>query len=209
MKKLLLALFTLTLSLSSLFANESAVKETIIRDIKFAIHGNFADPLKYYTQDIVDIDLDVNRKLYYKDILLMSKALDGKHPEEFLFMLYKAQSMKDPDPNQEKAIREYAKSEQFLLTYPRLCDMMKSIIKQASEIELRTIKFVKVEIKGDLATVIVEYESLEVAKKELNVTSRKTSTHKLRKVNGVWKFYERSSKKILGKTENTNAVLPM
>ena len=209
MKKLLLTLFTLTLSLTSLFANEAAVKETISRDIKLAIDGKFAETLRYYTPDIVSIDMDQKRKLYYKDILLMSKGMDGKHPEEFMLMVFKARSMKDPDPKQEKAIRAYARTEQFQLAYPRLCDMMTSFVKQASEIELKTMKFIKVEIRGDLATVVVEYESLEVAKKELNVTIKRTSTHKLRKVNGVWKFYERSSKKIPGKTENTNAVLPM
>ena len=209
MKKLLLSLFTLILGLTSLLADEAAVKETIIRDIKLPIEGKFAETLKYYTPDIVSIDMDQNRKLYYKDILLMSKGMDGKHPEEFMLMVFKARSMKDPDPNQEKAIREYAKTEKFLLTYPRVCDMMTSYVKQACEIELKTMKFIKVEIKGDLATVVTEYESLEVAKKELNVTVKKTSTHKLRKVNGVWMFYERSSRKIPGKTENKNTVLPM
>ena len=198
MKKLLLTLFTLTLSLTSLFANEAAVKETIIRDIKFVVDGKIAETLKYYTPDIVSIDFDTGRKLYYNDMLLMSKGMDGKHPEEFIIMLYKAQSNKDPDPNQEKALREYAKSGQFLLAYPKLCDMMESIIKQACEIELKTIKFVKVEINGDRATVVVEYESLDVTKKELNVTNRKTATHKLRKVKGVWMFYERSSKTLSG-----------
>ena len=196
MKKLLYALFSLIFCLTSLFANEAAVKETIIRDIKFAADGKFAETLKYYTQDVVSINLDENRKLYYKDILLMTKAMDGNHPEEFILMVYKAQSDKDPDPKQEKTLRAYARTEQFQLGYPKLCDMMVSIVKQASEIELKTIKFIKVEIKGNLATVITEYESLDVTKKELNTTNRKTSTCKLRKVNGVWMFYERSSKKV-------------
>ena len=195
MKKLLLTLFILSLSLTSLYANESAVKQTIIRDIKLSAECKFTEALQYYTKDTVSIDIDQNRKLYYKDMLLMAKAMDGKHPEEFIIMVYNARHMKDPDPNEEKTLREYARTEQFRIAYPKLCGLMLPIMKKAGEIELKSIKFIKVEIKNNLATVVAEYESPDVAKSALNVMVRKTTTAKLRKENGVWKFYERTTKK--------------
>ena len=129
-------------------------------------------------------------------MLLMVKALDGKHPEEFIIMVYKARNKIDPDPEAEKSLREYARKEQFRLAYPKLCNMMLPLMKKAGEIELKSIKFIKVEINNNLATVVTEYETLDTAKPEQGITIRKTETAKLRKVNGVWKFYERATKKL-------------
>ena len=70
MKKVLLALFTLALCFSSLFANEAAVKQTIIRNIKQMTQGQFAESLNNYTTDFVEIDLDKNEKIKYERILV-------------------------------------------------------------------------------------------------------------------------------------------
>lgn len=198
MKKIALLFLFLFVGITSLFAGEAAVKQTIIRDIKLAVEEKLMESVKsYYTKDYVCTDLDKGEKLSYNDILLMATALDGKHPEEFMLMIFRAQSGKAPTPQQEQNLRKAAQSEQFKTTaYPRLCDMINSIAKQACQLELKTLKFIKVDVKGNLATAVIEYETLDAADKTLSTKIRKTATYKLRKVNGIWMFYEHTAKRI-------------
>ena len=196
MKKIALLFLFLFAGVTSLFAGEAAVKQAIINDIKLAIEGKLMESVKSHTKDYVSTDLDKGVKLSYNDILLMATALDGKHPEEFMLMIFWAQSGKAPTPQQEQNLRKAAQSEQFKTAYPRLCDMINSIAKQACQLELKTLKFIKVDVKGNLATAVAEYETLDAADKTLSTKIRKTETYKLRKVNGIWMFYEHTAKRI-------------
>ena len=196
MKKIALLFVFLFAGVTSLFAGEAAVKQTIIRDIKLAVEGKLVESVKSHTKDYVCTDLDKGEKLSYNDILLMATALDGKHPEEFILMIFRAQSGKAPTPQQEQNLRKAAQSEQFKTAYPRLCDMINSIAKQAGQLELKSLKFIKVDVKGNLATAVTEYETLDAADKTLSTKIRKTATYKLRKVNGIWMFYEQTAKRI-------------
>ena len=196
MKKIALLFLFLFAGVTSLFAGEAAVKQAIINDIKLAIEGKLMESVKSHTKDYVSTDLDKGEKLSYNDILLMATALDGKHPEEFILMIFRAQSGKAPTPQQEQNLRKAAQSEQFKTAYPRLCDMINSIAKQAGQLELKSLKFIKVDVKGNLATAVIEYETLDAADKTLSTKIRKTATYKLRKVNGIWMFYEHTAKRI-------------
>ena len=195
MKKIALLFLFLFAGVSSLFAGEAAVKQAIINDVKLCAEGKLMESVKYHTKDYVNTDLDKGEKLYYNDILLMATALDGKHPEEFMLMLFRVQSGKAPTPEQDKELRKAAQSEQFKTAYPRLCDMINSVAEQACKHQLKTLKFIKVDVKGNLATAVTEYETLDIADKTLSKKIRKTTTHKLRKVNGIWMFYEQTVKK--------------
>lgn len=196
MKKIALLFLFLFAGVTSLFAGEAAVKQAIINDIKLAIEGKLMESVKSHTKDYVNTDLDKGEKLSYNDILLMATALDGKHPEEFTLMMFRIQAGKAPTPEQERELRKAAQNEQFKTAYPRLCDMINSVAGQACKHQLNTLKFIKVDVKGNLATAVTEYEILDVADKTLSKKIRKTTTHKLRKVNGVWMFCEQTVKRI-------------
>lgn len=196
MKKIALLFLFLFAGVTSLFAGEAAVKQAIINDIKLAIEGKLMESVKSHTKDYVNTDLDKGEKLSYNDILLMATALDGKHPEEFMLMMFRIQAGKAPTPEQERELRKAAQNEQIKTAYPRLCDMINSVAEQACKHQLKTLKFIKVDVKGNLATAVTEYEILDVADKTLSKKIRKTTTHKLRKVNGVWMFCEQTVKRI-------------
>ena len=196
MKKVLLALFTLALCLSSLFANEAAVKQVIIDELKLCAAGDLKSALKYYSRNFVSINLDKGRKLYYHEMELMATSLDGKHPEEFMLMIVQIQTGKAPTAEQAKELKKMAQSEQIKAVYQKYCDEIMSLAIKTSKIELQTLKFMKVDVKGNNATVVKKYQTIDTANKSLTRKVWKQSTIKMHKVNGSWKIYESSMKKI-------------
>ena len=81
MKKIALLFLCLFAGVTSLFAGEAAVKQTIINELKLCAAGDIKATLKYYTKDFVVTDLDDGEKLSYREIELMATAMDGKHPD--------------------------------------------------------------------------------------------------------------------------------
>ena len=196
MKKILLTLFALTLSLTSIFANEAAVKEAIIRNAKLQSEGKTMDVLNYYTSDYVEVDLDGNTKINYNEAAFMVKALDGKHPEEFMIWMSRMEDGKDPDAQEMKNLRVFIQTAEFKKSYSHICNQVIATAKKLGELELKTIKFVNVEVKGNDAIAVVEYKVYDPADTDWKTTFTKRDTIKLRKVNGVWMYYESASKKI-------------
>ena len=196
MKKVLLALFTLALCFSSLFANEAAVKQTIIRNIKQMTQGQFAESLNNYTTDFVEIDLDKNEKMYYNDVVMAVKAMDGNHPVEFMAWMYKLENGKEPNAQELKELRAMTQTAEFKKEYSNICKSIIAHAKKFGELELATIKFLDVKVKGNTAIAVTEYKTYDSEDAEMKTIIKERQTSKLRKVNGVWKFYETSSKKI-------------
>ena len=196
MKKLILALFTLTLSLTSLFANEAAVKKAITHSVKLVADGKVMETIDCYTKDFVDINLDTKEKMDYNDSILVAKSISGKYPEEFLIVTYEMGNGKKPDAQELKKLREIAKTAEFQKSYSDICKQMIEMSKKVSSLELKTMKFISVKVKENNAVAVIEFETYDGADANLKTVIRMTETFKLRKVNGAWKICESASKKI-------------
>ena len=122
MKKVLLALFTLALCFSSLFANEASVKQAILRDAKFASEGRFIECVKYHTKDFVATESGYSTKVTYEDSVIMAKMMDGKHPLEFLFFVFKMQMRRYPNAQEAEKLRAQTKNAQILQEYKNFAD---------------------------------------------------------------------------------------
>ena len=196
MKKLLLTLFTLTLSLSSLFANEAAVKQLILRNAKLTSEGKLEKILSLYTKDYIEIDLGSDEKISYNDMQLIGKALDGKHPEEFMIIAFEMENERKPNAEEMKALREMIDNDEFKKEYSNICKQMIEMTKKSGALQLKTMKFITVSVKGSNAVAVIEYEDYDVTDARMKKVIKKSETLKLRKVNGIWMFCGASSKKI-------------
>ena len=196
MKKVLLALFTLALCFSSLFANEAAVKQIILRNAKLTSEGKLEGILSNYTKDYIEIELDSDEKISYNDMQLIGKALDGKHPEEFMIIAFEMENERKPNAEEMKALREMINNDEFKKEYSNICKQMIEITKKSGALQLKTMKFITVSVKGSNAVAVIEYEDYDVTDAKKKKVIKKSETLKLRKVNGVWMFCGASSKKI-------------
>ena len=196
MKKVLLALFTLALCFSSLFANEAAVKQIILRNAKLTSEGKLEGILSLYTKDFIEIDLDSDEKISYNDMQLIGKALDGKHPEEFMIIAFEMENERKPNAEEMKALRAMINNDEFKEEYSNICKQMIEITKKSGALQLKTMKFITVSVKGSNAVAVIEYEDYDVTDAKMKKVIKKSETLKLRKVNGVWMFCGASSKKI-------------
>ena len=196
MKKVLLALFTLALCFSSLFANEAAVKQIILRNAKLTSEGKLEGILSNYTKDYIEIDLDSDEKISYNDMQLIGKALDGKHPEEFMIIAFEMENERKPNAEEMKALREMINNDEFKKEYSNICKQMIEMTKKSGALQLKTMKFITVSVKGSNAVAVIEYEDYDVTDARMKKVIKKSETLKLRKVNGVWMFCGASVKKI-------------
>ena len=196
MKKVLLALFTLALCLSSLFANEAAVKQLILRNAKLTSEGKLEKILSLYTKDYIEIDLGSDEKISYNDMQLIGKALDGKHPEEFMIIAFEMENERKPNAEEMKELRAMINNDEFKKEYSNICKQMIEMTKKSGALQLKTMKFITVSVKGSNAVAVIEYEDYDVTDARMKKVIKKSETLKLRKVNGVWMFCGASVKKI-------------
>ena len=196
MKKVLLALFTLALCFSSLFANEAAVKQIILRNAKLTSEGKLEGILSLYTKDFIEIDLDSDEKISYNDMQLIGKAIDGKHPEEFMIIAFEMENERKPNAEEMKELRAMINNDEFKKEYSNICKQMIEMTKKSGALQLKTMKFITVSVKGSNAVAVIEYEDYDVTDAKKKKVIKKSETLKLRKVNGVWMFCGASSKKL-------------
>ena len=196
MKKVLLALFTFTLCFSSLFANEAAVKQAILRDAKFASEGRFIECVKYHTKDFVATESGFSTKVTYEDSVIMAKMMDGKHPLEFLFFVFKMQMKRYPNAQEAQRLREQTKNAQILQEYKNVITAGGAFEKRSQALRMKTMKFKTVQVKGNNAVAVIDYTCLDSNDQSMKKTVRKTEVIKLRKVNGTWMFTSQASKKL-------------
>ena len=196
MKKVLLALFTLALCFSSLFANEAAVKQAILRDAKFASEGRFIECVKYHTKDFVATESSYSTKVTYEDSVIMAKMMDGKHPLEFLFFVFKMQMRRYPNAQEAEKLRAQTKNAQILQEYKNFVTAIGTLEKRSQALRMKTMKFKTVQVKGNNAVAVIDYTCLDSNDQSMKKTVRKTEVIKLRKVNGTWMFTSVASKKL-------------
>ena len=196
MKKVLLALFTFTLCLTSLFANEASVKQAILRDAKFASEGRFIECVKYHTKDFVATESGYSTKVTYEDSVIMAKMMDGQHPLEFLFFVFKMQMRRYPNAQEAEKLRAQTKNAQILQEYKNFVTAIGTLEKRSQALRMKTMKFKTVQVKGNNAVAVIDYTCLDSNDQSMKKTVRKTEVIKLRKVNGTWMFTSEASKKL-------------
>lgn len=161
------------------------IKAVILKDAEFCVKGDFAEKLALYAPDYVQIHPD-GTSCNYEFIKWLLVAFDGKHPEEF--MLAGATMEHNgvmPSAELRAEIRKAARDPGFIKRYEAICPAFFSAAQTKVALRLKTQKFVRVQVDGDQATVVIEYDT----KDENGAVRHEMATCSLRRVNGKWIFY--------------------
>ena len=161
------------------------IKAVILKDAEFGVKGDFAEKLALYAPDYVQIHPD-GTSCNYEFIKWLLVAFDGKHPEEF--MLAGATMEHNgvmPSAELRAEIRKAARDPGFIKRYEAICPAFFSAAQTKVALRLKTQKFVSVQVDGDQATVVIEYDT----KDENGAVRHEMATCSLRRVNGKWIFY--------------------
>ena len=193
MKKLLVAIFAAVLGVASLFAGDAEdVKGVILKDMELGAQGDFMAMLALRTPDYVESG--EHGTFSYEHFKWSVLMLDGRHPEEFVLTLWAISTrgtQAKPTEEQMAKIRELAANPEFLKTYQEAFPDMVAAIKADQALQLKTTKFVSVDVDGDSATVVGEYDT-----NASGAVKHKTATVTLRKVDGAWKICKAVSKPV-------------
>lgn len=185
MKKFFFALLVAMCGAMPLFADDVAeVKTVIVKDLELGTKGDFAGKLALYAPDYVQMDSD-GTSCNYEVIRWLMLSLDGKHPEEFLLV---CETMDNNNVMPSAAVRaeicKAARDPELIKRYETICPALFSDAKAKVALKLKTLKFVNVQVDGDKATVVIEYDI-----KKNGAVRREMATSFLRRVNGKWIFY--------------------
>ena len=193
MKKLLVAFFAAVLGVSSLFAGDAEdIKALIIKDMELGAQGNFVEMLALRTPDYVEVN--EHGTFNYEHLKWSVLMLDGDHPEEFVLTMWVISTrgtVARPTEEQMAKIRELAGNPEFVKSYREHIPKFVSGLKDDQALQLRTTKFVSVDVDGDSATVVGEYDA-----NSSGTVRHKTGTVTLRKVDGAWKICKVVSKPV-------------
>lgn len=193
MKKLLVAIFAAVLGVSSLFAGDAEdIKGVIIKDMELGAQGDFIAMLALRTPDYVAVD--EYGTFNYEHLKWSILMLDGRHPEEFVLTMWVVSTRGTearPTEEQMAKIRELAGNPEFVKSYREHIPKFVSAIKADQALQLKTNKFVRVDVDGDSATVVGEYDA-----NASGAVRHKTATVTLRKVDGAWKICKVVSKPV-------------
>ena len=189
----LLAFFSLGLSADDI----SDVKNVIIQDIKNSSELNF--DLSCYTRDYKNIDKD-GVIFTLQDMELLIQALDGRHPYEFAILEYKLNNGKNPSAAEQKNLKESSQTQEFIDLYKIEVSLLQNLIKDSSLLELKTISFKQVEVRGNTATVVYQADSIDDDFEVRKFISEVTQCT-LRKEKDKWKICE--EKKLNEKIKST------
>lgn len=193
MKKFFAVVLTAVLGISALFAGDvEDVKAVLVKDMELGAQGKFIEMLALRTPDYVEVDKHGTFNYeHFKWSILM---LDGEHPEEFVltvWALHTRGTEARPTAEQMAKIRELAGNPEFVKSYRESIPKIVSGLKDDQALQLKTTKFVSVDIDGDTATAVAEYDT-----KSPNGVTHKIGTAILRKVNGAWKIRKVVSKAV-------------
>lgn len=161
------------------------IKAVILKDAEFLVKGDFAEKLALYAPDYVQIHPD-GTSCNYEFIKWSLVAFDGKHPEEFM-LAWATMEHNGVMPSAElrAEIRKAARDPGFIKRYEAICPAFFSAAQTKVALRLKTQKFVSVQVDGDQATVVIEYDT----KDENGAVRHEMATCSLRRVNGKWIFY--------------------
>ena len=187
MKKFLAAIFAAALGVSALFAGDvEDVKAVMDRNQELQERHDFRTLPALYSRDYMQIDAR-GESFDFVMMKLLCVAMDGRLPEEFLqYIVMQKNGGRLPSPESmtrislmvldPEVVREYKSALVRILAY---CD-------KESAAWRKSVKFLRFEVKGDLATVVEEYDGYDP---ESGAPKRKTVTVVLRRENGVWRYF--------------------
>lgn len=187
MKKLFAALLVVLCGAASLFADDVAdVKAVIFKNHELQARHDFAAVPALYSPDYLYVDA-LGECRDYVMLKLSCAAMDGKHPEEFLqYVEMLKNNCQLPSPETMAQISQMALDPAVVRLYKTT--LVKILAYGDKELAAwrRSVKFVRCEVKGDLATVVAEYDGHDP---DSGAAKHKIVTMILRRKNGVWRFY--------------------
>ena len=183
MKKFFAALLVALFGAMPLFADDVAdVKAVIVKDLELGVKGDFAGAFALYAPDFQEIDDGM--KFNYEQTKWLVLSLDGKHPEEFLFLLFVYENKGAMPPAEAIAsLRQAARDPEFVKKYEEFTPQIVAGMKAAAALNLKTLEFVSVKVDGDRAVAVTEHDRKD---ENTGVIRRKIETISLRKVDGKW-----------------------
>ena len=185
MKKFLSAIFAAVLGASALFAGDvEDVKFTVTKFNEHASKGEFEQCLTMSTSDFQIVD-KAGGIMSREMIELTFLALDGEHFKECMIVAFMQQNGgRKPSPEEITTVDMLANDPDMIKAYKKNAAAVRKYLIATAELEYKTMKFVKVDVSGDNATVVYEHDGKDKSGK----ISTETSTTLLRKVDGVWKI---------------------
>ena len=186
MKKFFIVLLVAVFGAVPLFAGDVAdVKAVIVKNLELDANGDFVGSWAFYAPDYQETGSD-GVTTNYEQLQWMTLALDGKHPVEFVRLLYMVRNNGAMPPREElPRIDRLAHTPDCLEIYSKVLPTLVAEQKADASLALKTLEFVSVRVDGNKAVAIVEYDS----KDEKTGVKRTIETFSLRKVNGKWMFY--------------------
>lgn len=190
MKKLFAAIITAFLAISCVFADESTeVKQIVIRDFEYTGDCNFSKMLEAYSKDYIEIDVNGVRFTYH-DCVLMRDFFEKGNTDAFLYLMVKVELGRDPNAQEKRDLQKYAKTLEAKAAAKEARTDMKDIFKKCASLNLKTLKFIDLDISDEnYARVIVDYSDYVEDDETMTKTKKVREIFDLRKENGVWKIY--------------------
>ena len=187
MKKFLAAIFVTALGVSSLFAGDvEDVKAVIYRKHELQERHDFKALPALYSRDYMEINVR-GESFDFVMLKLLCIAMDGRHPEEFLqFIAMSERGGQLPFPETMLKISQMALDPEVVREYRTVLARLLAYGDRESAAWRKTVKFVRFEIKGDLATVVEEYDGYDP---DSGAPKHKIGTLVLRRENGVWRYF--------------------
>ena len=192
MKKFFAALLVALFGAMSLFADDAAdVKAVIVRDFELTIKGDFAGKFAAYAPDYLETDSD-GMTINYEQAKWVVLMLDGKHPKEFLLVMATVELKGAAIPPEMMArIDEVVRNPEFVKQYEEAIPVVVAMLKEEAAFELKSLNFISVNVNGNEAVVVDEYDSKDAKSGEIK---HKVCTASLRKVDGKWMIYRSIAK---------------
>ena len=187
MKKFFAFLLVALCGVSSLFADDVAdVKAVIARDQELQERHDFKTLPVLYSRDYTQINAR-GEHFDYVMLKLLCAAMDGRHPEEFLqFIAMRGNGGQLPSPETMARIGQMALDPEVVREYKSALGRILAYSDKELAARRKSVKFVRFEVRGDLATVVEQYDGFDPAS---GAPKRKTVTTILRREDGVWRYF--------------------
>ena len=187
MKKFIVTLLVTLVGAVSLYADDVAdVKAVIFKNNELQERRAFKALPALYSRDYLQINTRCE-SFDYVMLKLFLISLDGRHPEEFLqFMAMQANGGRLPSPETMARISQMASDPKVVREYRAALVKLLAYSDKELAAWRKTVRFVRCEVRGDLATVVEEYDGYDP---ESGAAKHKIVTVVLRRENGVWRYF--------------------